>query len=108
VKITIYILCSNLEFINSLLEKYMPIKFNDIFKKWVNRSNNYNSRFIFIMFIVNIIVLIYILLINLFASAELLFKLNEYVNVYNHNHIHSSKSSFLLFLSLTLFKNKKK
>jgi hypothetical protein len=84
----------------------MPIKFNDIFKKGVNRSNNYNSRFIFIKFIVNTIVLIYIFLINLFFSAELLFKLNEYVNVYNH--IHSSKSSFLLFLSLTLFKNKNK
>ena len=54
----IYILRSNLEFFNSLFEKYMPIKFNDIFKKWVNRSNNYNSRFIFIMFIVNTIVLI--------------------------------------------------
>jgi hypothetical protein len=48
----------------------MPIKFNDIFKKGVNRSNNYNSRFISIMFIVNTIVLIlfyyliYFLLLN--------------------------------------------
>jgi hypothetical protein len=62
----------------------MPNKLNDKFKNMVNKGIDYNNKFIFIMFIINCILLIVISLINIFVSAELLIKIDDYVSVYNH------------------------
>jgi len=77
-----YILKNNLEFISSLVEKYLPKKIKDWFKKRFNKSIDYNNRFILIMFIVNSFVLIMILLLNMISISELLNNLDYYVTDY--------------------------
>jgi hypothetical protein len=67
----------------------MSNKTNIWFKNKIKKGINYNNRFIFIIFIIISIVLIIILLLNIFVSAELLTKIDDYVTVYNQ--IHSSK-----------------
>jgi hypothetical protein len=93
-----YIILYNLEFISTLIEKYLPNKFNGILKTKINKGIDYNSRFIFIMFTVNSILLILILLLSIFICAELLVKIDDYVTVYNQLHI--NKSFICLFLGI--------
>jgi hypothetical protein len=81
-----YILHFNLDLILSLIEKYMPNKLKELIKKKVNKGIDYNNKFILIMFIVNSIILIIILLMSIFVSAELAYNINDYVTVYNHIH----------------------
>jgi hypothetical protein len=79
-----FVLTSNLDFISSLFEKYSSNNINQWFKNKIDKGNDYNNRFILIMFIVNSIMLIVFLFITLFISSELIVNIDSYVNVYNH------------------------
>jgi hypothetical protein len=82
-----FILSSNLDFITSLVEKYIPNTFiAKYIKKFNITSRDYNNKFMFIMFIIISIVLIMMLLLNIFVSTEFILKLDQYVTVYNRIH----------------------
>jgi hypothetical protein len=99
-----YILHFNLDLITSLFDKYMSHKINERFKSWLKKGTNYNNRFIFIMFIVNSIVLIFLILLNIIFTADLLVKIEDYVNVYNFIHGNNGKNSiiFLIVSNITI------
>lgn len=74
--------------ISNLCNKYMPIKFNIYLNNYIQRLSSINSvanyNFIFILFIINIVILIYILLLNTYISIELVNNIDSYVDVYNY------------------------
>ena len=66
----------------------MPIKFNLFLNNYIHRVSTINSvvnyNLIFTLFIINIILLLYILLLNTYTSIELVNNIDSYVNVYNY------------------------
>ena len=87
------ILKYNLNFIRFLvknLDKYMLANKSTRATDWINNKFNkgidINNRFLFIMFILNSIVLIIILFLNFYISAELFGNIDKYVTVYNYIH----------------------
>ena len=89
-----FLLKSNLNLLLSLFDKYMPNKYNVLFKKYVNNSNLYNDRFLLIMFLFISIVLIYMIILNIIVSAELFVHTDNYIEVYNFL---KNKNNMLLF-----------
>lgn len=72
--------------ISNLCKKYMPIKFNNFLNNYIvsTINSNVNYNLIFTLFIINIILLLYILFLNTYTSIELANNLDSYVNVYNY------------------------
>lgn len=95
-----FILKSNLEFLSSFIKKFFPKKIFDLFNKWANYSSNFNNRFLLLIFITNTFLIYFILFWNIYASAELVTKFEEYIAV--HNYIHN-KESILILLWPTYF-----
>ena len=77
-----YITNYNLNFISNILNKYMPIKnwFN------VNTAIDYSDKFVLYMFIVNTVLLIFLIILKLIVSSTLLVDIDTYITV--HNYIH--------------------
>lgn len=82
-----YILKFNINFINFLLNKFMPIKIINWFNKYFNLSIDYQSKFILLIFIINSIFIVIFILLKIIISSELLINIDSYINV--HNYIHS-------------------
>lgn len=74
----------NMENISKIISKIMPVKFMIWYKKSVDKSIHYNTKFTNIMFIIIIILLIIIKLGNLYICTELSLNTENYVQVYNH------------------------
>lgn len=70
-------------FISTLLKKYMPTKYHK-FSRILEKSNEYNIKFINIMLIFLVIILILSILGSLFLCSELYTNIDDYVLVYNH------------------------
>jgi hypothetical protein len=85
-----YMLKFNLKFISSLADKFMSDKFKSRFNKNLNLGIDYNSKVMFIIFILNNITLLIILLLNIYVSAEVYNNINDYITIYNH--LHSGKN----------------
>lgn len=81
-----YILSFNLNFINSILNKYISIKIRNWFNKYLNTGIDYNNKLVLFMFIINSIGLFLIVLLKIFLSSELLINIDSYIEV--HNYIH--------------------
>jgi hypothetical protein len=96
-----FILKSNSEFIKSFVDKYMPKKIKvwteQNFHNKVDKVIDYNNRFMLIMFIVNSITLIAMVLLNIYASSELVNNIDEYVEI--HNFLNNNNKSILLIIS---------
>jgi hypothetical protein len=93
-----FILYKNIGNISSLIEKYMPTKIYDKYKNYINKSVVYNDRILLIFFIYNSILLIILLFISLFITAELLANLDEHVQIYNS--LKSIDKSSILIIGL--------
>jgi len=85
-----YMLQFNSRFISSLVDKFMPDKIKLWFNKSLNLGIDYNSRIMFIIFLVNSITLLLILLLNIYVSAEVYNNISDYITIYNY--LHSNKS----------------
>jgi hypothetical protein len=96
-----FILKSNSEFIKSFVDKYMPKKIKvwteQNFHNKVDKVIDYNNRFMLIMFIVNSITLIAMVLLNIYASSELVNNIDEDVEI--HNFLNNNNKSILLIIS---------
>jgi len=86
----------NKTFILNFLEKLLPPKGNKWFKVFISNTTKYSDSSLKILFIVNSIILIYLIILNIFISYHLFINTESYIEV--HNHIHSNESNFLLFL----------
>lgn len=66
----------------------MPVKFNKFLNKTIDKVSSINSvvsdKFIFSLFIINIVILIILLLLNTIVSIELVNNIESYVRVYNY------------------------
>lgn len=71
------------QFISNCLKKYIPTKYH-LFNKYLEKSNEYNVKFINIMLVYLVILLILSILGNLFVCSELYINIDDYVLVYNH------------------------
>ena len=81
-----FILISNLI---DIIDKYLfnnSTRAKDWYKNKLNKSIVYNTRFMIIMMIFNILILIYLLFLNLYISVELMNNIDDYVTVYNNIH----------------------
>jgi hypothetical protein len=90
-----YFLSYNLELITKLLNKFSFLnRLNAWFRarNLKNASSTYNNRMFFYLFIINTIILLYMLLLKLTISAILLNNLDDYIQ----GHIDITKSSLLL------------
>jgi hypothetical protein len=81
-----YVYSFNLNFINSILNKYIHIKWSNWFNKKLNTGIDYNNKFVLIMFIINSIGLILMIFLKIFITSELLVNIDSYIAV--HNYIH--------------------
>jgi uncharacterized membrane protein len=81
-----YILNFNLNFINSVLNKYMSIKIRNWFNKNINTGIDYHSKFVLFIFIINSIFIFLFVLLKIFIISELLVNIDSYIDV--HNYIH--------------------
>ena len=90
-----FVLKSNLNIFSSMFDKFMPKKFNSLFKRYINFSNDFSNRSILISFIFISIGLIYTLCLSLMLSSELFVNIEEYIEVYNYLH---SKDKTLFFV----------
>lgn len=90
-----FILKYNLTLLSSFFGKYMSNNINELFKKYVNYSDVYNDRFVLILFIIITLNLFFIIFLNIFISSELLFKTDNYIDVYNYIH---NQNNLLFFL----------
>jgi hypothetical protein len=97
------------EFIKSLVDKHMPNKIkvliSDKFHNKLEKVIDYNNKFMLIMFIINSIILIAMILLNIFASSELVGNIDDCVEVYNYLINNNNKSILLIILFIP--KNKK-
>jgi hypothetical protein len=93
-----FILYKNIGNISSLIEKYMPTKIYNKYKNYINKSVVYNDRILLIFFIYNSILLIILLFISLFITAELLANLDEHIQIYNS--LKSIDKSSILIIGL--------
>jgi hypothetical protein len=98
-----YIVKYNLNFINSIVNKFIPIKIRNWFNKNINTGIDYNNKLVLFIFIINTILLFLFVFLKLLISSTLLINIDSYINV--HNYIHSKESSILLFMT-TLYKHK--
>jgi hypothetical protein len=91
-----YILSYNIDTLSNFFAKRSK-KIHDwlINKNIKNKSNFYNKKIFFLLFIINTVILLYVLTLNLFVSALLLTNLDEYIQ----DHINITKS-VMLFMSL--------
>lgn len=94
----LFIFKKNKEFISSIVEKYLPKKVNAIYIRILNKSSKFSDRFLLSIFILNTIILVYLVLLNIVISHELLYHTNEYIEVYNYIQNNSSSSSILILL----------
>jgi len=64
-----YIYSLNLNLINNLISKYIPIKFRNWFNKYLKTGIDYNNKFVLIMLVVIAIWLILIILLKMMISS---------------------------------------
>jgi hypothetical protein len=77
-----YVVKFNLELVSYLVDKYVPLNYRDRIKNYLTKGTNYNNNFLFYFFIFNCIILIIFLIINIYLSAELLVRIDEYCKIY--------------------------
>jgi|HubBroStandDraft_5_1064220.scaffolds.fasta_scaffold26228_5 hypothetical protein len=82
-----YILNFNLTFINTIFNKYMPIKFNNWYNKLNTSIESTNNKFVLIMFTLNSIALVLFIIMKIFIISELLINIDSYINVHNYIHL---------------------
>jgi hypothetical protein len=82
-----YILKFNLTFINTIFNKYMPIKFNNWYNKLNTGIESTNNKFVLIMFTLNSIALVVFIIMKIFITSELLINIDSYINVHNYIHL---------------------
>ena len=70
-------------------------------RKWFNRNRgiDYNNKLVLFLFIINTILLFFLVLLKLVISSTLLINIDSYINV--HNYIHGK--AFIVFMS-TVYK----
>ena len=90
IMLNIFVLNTNINIINSYIIKYLPNKYTDKYKNYIEKGKEYNTMFMLVMFIINSILLILFILINIILSYELSNNTDDYVSVYNY--IHNNKS----------------
>ena len=93
-----YVLHGNLNYLISFLEKYISNKYIPTLKGQINKGMNYNNKFIFFIFTINGILLLILLFLNIYVTAELVVNIDSYVNVYNLIH---SKKSIICIISMS-------
>lgn len=75
-----------------LLIKYIPnswLKFLDFYyskTKFFSISTDFNKKFIILLLIINSFVLIFLLVLNIYVSAELTVNLDQYISVQNYTY----------------------
>jgi hypothetical protein len=83
-----YILRGNIVLLSKFFYKYLPSICNIYLNKYIQKITSINStvtnNYIFILFIINMFLLIIILLLNTYVSMELTNNIDSYVNVYNY------------------------
>ena len=84
------------DFISKILNKYMPAKYHYL-NKFLQKSNEYNTKFIKFLIAFLIVLLLLMILINLYICSELYTGIDDYVLVYNFIK-KISKSSILLII----------
>lgn len=92
-----YVLHGNLNYFISFLEKYLPNKYIPTLKGLMDKSMNYNNKFIKLMLTINGILFLILLFLNIFVTAELVVNIEAYVDVYNLIH---SKKSIICIISM--------
>ena len=85
-----YILSFNLNIINKILNKYLPINLRNWFNNKLNTSLDFNNKFVLFMFIFCSLLLIFILCFKIFLTSELFMNINSHIEV--HDYYHSKKS----------------
>lgn len=103
-----YIYKINIDFISQFINKYMPNKIIIWYSKFYKNSIGFSNKFTTIMFIVTSFIFLIIKIGNIYVSAELCNKIDDYVLVYDHFK-NINKSSILLFLggyNILFIKNK--
>ena len=92
---------SNLQIINSIIKKYLPVKVTNWFKR--DKGIEYNDKIVLIMFIIYTILLFYLIILKIIIISSLYIDLDTYIRV--HNFIHGKDQSIVLFMT-TLYNNK--
>jgi DNA-dependent RNA polymerase len=104
--LNIFVFSQNINIINNYIIKYLPIKYKDVYNKYVDKGKEYNTRVMVVMFIINSIILILFILMNILISYELNNNIDDYVIVYNH--IHENEKLLLILTTIKAIKNKYK
>jgi len=81
-----YVLKFNLNMITKFNDRYVADKYKYLIINYTSKGLDFNSKFIFIMFIINTIFILLLLLLNIYISLELSNNTENYVQVYNHLH----------------------
>jgi hypothetical protein len=68
------------------VDRYFPCKVKDWYHSFLNKNSIYNDRFIIIAFVINSILLLFLIILSLIISSELLNNCDDYIQVYNHIH----------------------
>lgn len=92
-----YITKYNLNFINSTIIKYMPIKIRNWFNKSTDTGIDYNNKLVLFIFIINTIVLFFVVFLKLLIISTLWVDIDSFIM--GHNYIHGKESSIILFMS---------
>jgi hypothetical protein len=82
-----YIVKYNLNFIKTIVDRYIPIKIKNWFNKYINTGIDYNDKIVLVIFIISTFLLFFFVLLKLIISSTLLVDIDSYINV--HNFIHS-------------------
>ena len=91
------------KYINHLFKSFLdyyfpnPKKFNNL-KNFLQKSNEYNTKFMNLLVIFLIVLLLFMVFMNLFVCSVLYTQIDDYVLVYN-NIKNIGKSSILLFMN---------
>uniref|UniRef100_UPI0028E0A25C hypothetical protein n=1 Tax=Perenniporia fraxinea TaxID=1350006 RepID=UPI0028E0A25C len=100
--IAIFILIVFNKYISNLfknfLGNYLPTKYNSL-NKFLQKSNEYNTKFMNLLIIFLIVLLLIMILMNLYFSSVLYTQIDDYVLVYN---LLKRKSSVLILTNMRL------
>ena len=92
---------TNKDFLFSILNRFIPNKFNGILKKFIIKGSEISKTFWKVLLVINVVSLFYIVIVNILMNYYILTNIDNFISVYNH--LHSTDDidkAFLIFFSI--------
>ena len=92
---------TNKDFLFSILNRFIPNKFNGILKKIFSKGSEISRIYLKTLLAINVFFLFFGIFLNLFANYYLINNIDNFISVYNH--LHSTDDidkAFLIFFSI--------